>query len=90
MLVLVSLLHLLVLSEQKRIDDEIKDCMTVYVGGILTESIQSLSSKVLNLTLTINEIPNFVKQQFKNYLNSLEEYNLSFAEYMYKNKNNIK
>ncbi|MGL6153590.1 MAG: nitrite/sulfite reductase [Cetobacterium sp.] len=68
---------------KKRIDGAVVDCMQVYVGGILTNGIQSLSLEVPNLILPINEIPLFVRRMFEDYLEELEKYDITFSQYMY-------
>ncbi|MBC2854895.1 nitrite/sulfite reductase [Cetobacterium sp. 2A] len=73
---------------KKRINDVITDCMQVYIGGILTNNTQALSYEVPNLILPINEIPNYVKNIFEEYLKTLETYNIDFTEFMYKKRLN--
>lgn len=68
---------------KKRINDKLVDCMQVYIGGILTDTVQALSFEVPNLIIPIEEIPDFVKYIFKEYLETLEKYDISFIQYMY-------
>jgi sulfite reductase beta subunit-like hemoprotein len=72
---------------KKRIDNEIKDCMQVYIGGIMLENIQALSFEKTDTQLPIEEVPQYVKDIFEEYLLSLSKENLSFAQFMYKKRN---
>ncbi|MGL5918511.1 MAG: hypothetical protein ACRCYM_04610 [Cetobacterium sp.] len=71
---------------KKRINDVITDCMQVYMGGILTESIQSLAFEIPNLILPIDEVPILVKRLMEDYLEMLQVYDLTFAQYMYERR----
>nr|WP_307775292.1 nitrite/sulfite reductase [uncultured Cetobacterium sp.] len=71
---------------KKRIDEKLIDCMQVYIGGILTDTVQSLSFEVPNLILPIDEVPLFVKCIFKEYLEALQTYDISFVRYMYEER----
>lgn len=71
---------------KKRINDVITDCMQVYMGGILTPSIQSLAFEIPNLVLPIDEIPLLVKRIFEDYLEVLQTFDISFAQYMYERR----
>ena len=72
---------------KKRIDGEIVDCMQVYVGGLLTNSIQALSVEVPNKILPLIEIPMFVRGIFEEYLETLKTMKISFGQYMYNRRN---
>jgi sulfite reductase beta subunit-like hemoprotein len=71
---------------KKKINDVLTDCMQVYMGGILTESIQSLAFEIPNLIIPIDEIPLLVKRLFEDYLEMLQVYDLTFAQYMYERR----
>ncbi|MBC2850426.1 nitrite/sulfite reductase [Cetobacterium sp. 8H] len=71
---------------KKKINDKLVDCMQVYMGGILTEGIQSLAFEIPNLILPIEEIPILVKSLFKDYLEALQTYDISFSSYMYERR----
>ncbi|MCQ8211334.1 nitrite/sulfite reductase [Cetobacterium somerae] len=71
---------------KKRINDVLTDCMQVYMGGILTESIQSLAFEIPNLIIPIDEVPVLVKRLFEDYLEMLQVYDLTFAQYMYERR----
>ncbi|MEG3014682.1 MAG: nitrite/sulfite reductase [Cetobacterium sp.] len=71
---------------KKKIGDKLIDCMQVYMGGILTEGIQSLAFEIPNLILPIEEIPILVKSLFKDYLEALQTYDISFSSYMYERR----
>ncbi|MGL6099642.1 MAG: hypothetical protein ACRC0G_08440, partial [Fusobacteriaceae bacterium] len=71
---------------KKRINDVITDCMQVYMGGILTESVQSLAFEIPNLILPIDEVPILVKRLMEDYLEMLQVYDLTFAQYMYERR----
>ena len=60
--------------------------MQVYMGGILTESVQSLAFEIPNLILPIDEIPILVRSLFKDYLEVLEKYDMTFSHYMYERR----
>ncbi|MGL5000304.1 MAG: hypothetical protein ACRC6J_01110 [Cetobacterium sp.] len=71
---------------KKRINDVITDCMQVYMGGILTESIQSLAFEIPNLIIPIDEVPLLVKRLLEDYLEMLQVYDITFAQYMYERR----
>lgn len=71
---------------KKRINDVLTDCMQVYMGGILTESIQSLAFEIPNLIIPIDEIPLLVRRLFEDYLEMLQVYDLTFTQYMYERR----
>lgn len=71
---------------KKRINDVLIDCMQVYMGGILTESIQSLAFEIPNLIIPIDEIPLLVRRLFEDYLEMLQVYDLTFTQYMYERR----
>ncbi|MDX8335055.1 MULTISPECIES: nitrite/sulfite reductase [Cetobacterium] len=71
---------------KKKINDKLVDCMQVYMGGILTESVQSLAFEIPNLILPIDEIPILVKSLFKDYLEVLQVYDVTFSNYMYERR----
>jgi len=71
---------------KKRINDILTDCMQVYMGGILTESIQSLAFEIPNLIIPIDEIPLLVRRLFEDYLEMLQVYDLTFTQYMYERR----
>lgn len=68
---------------KKRVDEEIKDCMQVYIGGILQEDIQALSIPLKEEQILLEEVPAYVKKIFKGYLKTLKTDNISFTRYMY-------
>ncbi|MGL5279304.1 MAG: hypothetical protein ACRC8M_09605 [Cetobacterium sp.] len=71
---------------KKRINDVLTDCMQVYMGGILTESVQSLAFEIPNLIIPIDEIPLLVRRLFEDYLEMLQVYDLTFTQYMYERR----
>ena len=71
---------------KKRIDGILIDCMQVYIGGILTDTVQALSFEVPNLILPIGDIPEYVKNIFKEYLETLQIYDISFVQFMYEKR----
>lgn len=71
---------------KKKINDKLMDCMQVYMGGILTDSTQALAYEIPNLILPIDEIPLLVKRIFEDYLEILQVYDVSFAQYMYERR----
>ncbi|MGL5951195.1 MAG: hypothetical protein ACRCZH_07245 [Cetobacterium sp.] len=71
---------------KKKINDILTDCMQVYMGGILTESIQSLAFEIPNLIIPIDEVPLLVKRLFEDYLEMLQVYDITFAQYMYERR----
>ncbi|MGL5088951.1 MAG: hypothetical protein ACRC6Z_05795, partial [Cetobacterium sp.] len=71
---------------KKRINDVITDCMQVYMGGILTESVQSLAFEIPNLIIPIDEVPLLVKRLLEDYLEMLQVYDITFAQYMYERR----
>ncbi|MGL5657921.1 MAG: hypothetical protein ACRDDK_02420, partial [Cetobacterium sp.] len=71
---------------KKKINDKLTDCMQVYMGGILTDSIQSLAFEIPNLILPIDEIPILVKSLFRDYLEILQVYDITFSNYMYERR----
>ena len=71
---------------KRKINDVLTDCMQVYMGGILTESIQSLAFEIPNLIIPIDEVPVLVKRLFEDYLEMLQVYDLTFAQYMYERR----
>ena len=71
---------------KKKINDKLVDCMQVYMGGILTDSIQSLAFEIPNLILPIDEIPILVKSLFRDYLEILQVYDITFSNYMYERR----
>ncbi|MGL4653050.1 hypothetical protein [Cetobacterium sp.] len=71
---------------KKKINDVLTDCMQVYMGGILTESIQSLAFEIPNLIIPIDEVPLLVKRLFEDYLEMLQVYDITFAQYMYERR----
>ena len=71
---------------KKRIDGNLIDCMQVYIGGILTDTVQALSFEVPNLILPIGDIPEYVKNIFKEYLETLQIYDISFVQFMYEKR----
>lgn len=56
------------------------------MGGILTDSIQSLAFEIPNLILPIDEIPILVKSLFRDYLEILQVYDITFSNYMYERR----
>ena len=71
---------------KKKINDVLTDCMQVYMGGILTESVQSLAFEIPNLIIPIDEVPLLVKRLFEDYLEMLQVYDITFAQYMYERR----
>lgn len=71
---------------KKNINGKIIDCMQVHIGGILTNSVESIALEVKNLILPIDEIPLFVRRTFQDYLEVFENYNINFTTYMYERR----
>lgn len=71
---------------KKKINDVITDCMQVYMGGILTTSVQSLAFEIPNLIIPVDEIPVLVRRLFEDYLEELQVYDITFTQYMYQRR----
>lgn len=74
------------IGTKKKIDDKMVDCMQVYMGGILTESVQALSEEMKDMVIPISEVPTFVRQIFQEYISILDKYDISFSTYMYERR----
>lgn len=74
------------IGTKKKIDDKMVDCMQVYMGGILTESVQALSEEMKDMVIPISEVPTFVRQIFEEYISILDKYDISFSTYMYERR----
>lgn len=74
------------IGTKKKIDDKMVDCMQVYMGGILTESVQALSEEMRDMVIPISEVPTFVRQIFEEYISILDKYDISFSTYMYERR----
>lgn len=74
------------IGTKKKIDDKMVDCMQVYMGGILTESVQALSEEMKDMVIPVTEVPAFVRQIFEEYISILDKYDISFSTYMYERR----
>lgn len=68
---------------KKLIDGKLVDTMQVYIGGILTDSMEALSLELPNSSIPLEEIPVYVKNIFKDYLKVFVDYDINFTRYMY-------